>query len=93
MTNPTPEDFFEAANLLQDVASQYRPVAISSNQSDTDLLAEVVEVIEELSANVQVLMNVIKDPGGGSPLAKKMVLLVAENAVAGSRDFLAKIER
>lgn len=79
MTNPTPEDFFEAANLLQDVASQYRPVAISSNQSDTDLLAEAVRVIEKAKRALSV----------GAYNGNRTDL----EAFTYCRDFLAKLGR
>lgn len=42
---------------------------------------EVVEVVQQLSANILVLMNVIKNPDGGSEFAKMMILEVAKDTV------------
>lgn len=52
--------------------------------------AELLEMIRGLSANVQVLMNVIHDPNGGSPLAKSLILATAENTVEKANDLVKK---
>lgn len=46
---------------------------------------DTTETIRGLCANIEVLMNVIKDPDGGNELAKKMILMIAQNTVDKAR--------
>ena len=47
------------------------------------------EVIVGLCANVEVLINVIKDPDGGSEMGKKMALLIARDTVDDAKAAIA----
>lgn len=52
---------------------------------------DVVDLIQGMSANIQVLMNVIKDPDGGSEMAKMMILMTADNTVSEAKETLSKL--
>lgn len=52
------------------------------------LVTDAVETIDGLSANIEVLLNVINDPTGGSPLAKNMILMIARNTVDDAKNMV-----
>jgi len=49
---------------------------------------QMIDIVQQLSANVQVLMNVIKDPAGGTEPAKWMVLQVAQDTVDRAKEII-----
>lgn len=48
------------------------------------------QLIRDLAVNLQVLINVIENPAGGSALAKRVVLLTAQDMVKEAGDYLDK---
>lgn len=70
-------------------------VALNALQSKpaTYGLDKIRECIEGLSANVQVLLNVIENPDGGSPLAKMMIIEIAKNTIEESKNTLAILDQ
>lgn len=88
----TPTDRVRAAlEWAKDIA----PTAISHNifekaLSELDGKCLVpVDTIVGLTANIQVLCNVIEDPEGGNPLAKMMILRVAKDTVEDANAMIA----
>lgn len=57
--------------------------------TEKDLKHKALETIRGLSANVQVLINVIENPNGGNGIAKMGVLLVAKNTFKEADEFVA----
>lgn len=52
-----------------------------------------IEKIALLSANIQVLVNVIEDPQGGNPLAKMIILETAKNTVKDADVMIAAAQK